>query len=98
VDFPNYSTEELMSITHGMLARLGYRLSPAGEAAFGAYIERRMTQPSFSNARSMRNAIDRARLRQADRLFRTGGLVTRGDLETLEADDVLRSRVFQDVS
>jgi len=97
VDFPNYSAEELMSITHLMLMRLGYRLSPAGEEAFGAYIERRMTQPSFSNARSMRNAIDRIRLRQADRLFRVGGLVTRGDLETLEADDVLQSRVFKDV-
>jgi len=98
VDFPDYSEEELMSITQLMLGRLGYRLSPSGEEAFGAYIQRRMTQPSFANARSMRNAIDRVRLRQADRLFRDGGLVRRADLETLEADDVLRSRVFQDAS
>jgi hypothetical protein len=59
-----------------------------------AYIERRMAQPRFANARSIRNALDRARLRQADRLFACDGELTREQLATIEAEDILRSSVF----
>jgi len=77
-----------------MLARLNYRFTPEAEAAFVEYLGRRMTQPYFANARSVRNAIGRARLRQANRLFALGGTLTREELMTIEADDIRKSRVF----
>jgi hypothetical protein len=78
-----------------MLGRLNYRFSPSAQTALLAYIERRSQQANFANARSIRNALDRARLRQANRLFSRGGTLTRTDLETIEAEDILHSRVFQ---
>ena len=78
-----------------MLEQLQYRLSPQAGAALRDYIERRRAQPNFANARSIRNALDRARLRQASRLFgRGGGVVSRADLITIEAADIHASRVF----
>ena len=72
-----------------------YRFSPEADAAFHEYIERRRMQPHFANARSVRNALDRARLRQASRLFAArGGGLARDDLITLDAADILASRVF----
>jgi hypothetical protein len=54
-----------------------------------------MQLPFFANARSIRNAIDRARMRQANRLFtRMGSALTRIDLMTIEAEDITVSRVF----
>jgi probable Rubsico expression protein CbbX len=96
LDFPDYTAEELDAIANLMLGRLNYKLSSSGEEALRQYILRRMAQPDFANARSIRNAIDRARLRQANRLFSGGGMVTRDNLETLEAEDLLRSRVFKE--
>jgi probable Rubsico expression protein CbbX len=94
IDFPDYAPAELMSIAELMLARLSYRFTPAARAAFAEYIELRMRQPNFANARSIRNALDRARLRQATRLFERGGTVTTDDLTDLDEPDVRRSRVF----
>jgi probable Rubsico expression protein CbbX len=94
IDFPDYSADELVQIAHIMLARLNYQFSPAAEDALKTYIELRMAQPNFANARSIRNALDRARLRQANRLFSRGGKVSRVDLETIEAEEILQSRVF----
>jgi hypothetical protein len=72
-----------------------YRLSPEADAVLLEYIERRIQQPHFANARSVRNALDRARLRQASRLFeKRGGLLSRQDLMTIEAADIRASRVF----
>jgi probable Rubsico expression protein CbbX len=95
IDFPDYTLEELEQIAHLVLGQLHYRFSPTAESAMRDYIERRRRQPNFANARSVRNALDRARLRQANRIFSKGGTVTRADLETIEADDILQSRVFQ---
>jgi probable Rubsico expression protein CbbX len=95
IDFPDYTLDELGEIAHLMLRRLNYRFSVAAEVAIREYIERRRQQPNFANARSIRNALDRARLRQANRIFSRGGGVTRSNLETIEADDILQSRVFQ---
>jgi hypothetical protein len=72
-----------------------YRLSPGARAALDEYITLRMKQPHFANARSVRNALDRARLRQANRLFASGGAVDREQLMTIEEDDIRRSRVFR---
>jgi probable Rubsico expression protein CbbX len=95
VDFPDYSDEELLRIAEILLARQNYRLSSAGREAFVAYIAARRTQPHFSNARSIRNALDRARLRQANRVFDAGGIVSLDVLSTIDAPDILASRVFK---
>jgi hypothetical protein len=95
LDFPDYSAEELMAIARLILAEQGYVLSPEAEVALADYVVRRMAQPRFANARSVRNALERARLRQADRLVSSGAAqLGKADLMRIEADDVLRSRVF----
>ncbi len=97
IDFPDYSPDELLAIAKLMLAQLNYRFSPDGEKAFADYIPLRMKLPHFSNARSVRNALDRSRLRQANRLFaRRAGKLSKTDLMTLEAEDILASRVFSE--
>ena len=97
IDFPDYRPEELLAIAKLMLAEQNYRFSPEAERAFGEYIALRMKLPHFANARSMRNALDRARLRQANRLFAsTGKNLTKIDLMTLQEEDILASRVFQE--
>ena len=95
IEFPDYSPEELFDIAGIMLRRLQYTLSPDAESVLREYIVRRIAQPNFANARSIRNALDRARLRQAQRLFehRSEG-VTRDMLVTIEAADLRKSRVF----
>ena len=95
IDFPDYTPAELHSISELMLEQMQYRLSPEADAVLLEYIERRIQQPHFANARSVRNALDRARLRQASRLFeKRGGLLSRQDLMTIEAADIRASRVF----
>jgi probable Rubsico expression protein CbbX len=97
LDFPDYSADELMAIARLMLAGQNYRFSPEGEKAFAEYIPLRMKLAHFANARSIRNALDRARLRQANRLFAgKSRKLTRLDLITLEPDDILVSRVFKE--
>ena len=95
IDFPDYAQDELVSIADLMLEKLNYTFTPAAEKAFSEYLEMRMTQPQFANARSVRNAIDRARLRQATRLFDRGGTVTPADLKTIDEADIRQSRVFK---
>ena len=95
IDFPDYSVDELIAIARLMLEQREYELGPDAETALYGYVERRMRQPRFANARSIRNAIDRARLRQAGRLFERAGPLSRADLATIEAEDVLRSSVFK---
>ena len=95
IDFPDYSAEELLAIAQLVLAAENYRFSQEATAAFADYIHRRMQLPFFANARSIRNAIDRARMRQANRLFsRIGSPLTKLDLMTIEAEDITASRVF----
>jgi len=95
VEFPDYSAEELMDIANLMLNKIQYRFDARAETAMREYIERRMRQPRFSNARSIRNALDRARLRQANRLFSERGQpLNRTALQTITADDIRASRVF----
>jgi len=94
LDFPDYALDELLAIAQLMLAEQMYRFSPDAVKAFEAYLKRRMHMPRFANARSVRNALDRARLRQANRLFARGGRISRTDLMTIEAEDIMASRVF----
>jgi probable Rubsico expression protein CbbX len=94
LDFPDYSAEELIVIAQLMLEQMQYRLSAGARAALEEYIGLRMQQPDFANARSIRNALDRARLRQASRLFAAGGALDRERLMTIEEPDIRASRVF----
>jgi probable Rubsico expression protein CbbX len=95
IDFPDYTQAELMAIAQLMLDQMQYHLSASGEKALQEYIERRRSLPAFANARSIRNALDRARLRQASRLLARGGsLLAREELMALEAADIRASRVF----
>jgi probable Rubsico expression protein CbbX len=93
IDFPDYTVDELCEIAERMVAALSLRLSPAARQALGEYLQLRREQPNFANARSLRNALDRARLRQARRLLEAGR-VDAGMLMTLEAEDIRASRVF----
>ena len=96
IDFPDYSEEELMAIALLLLNQQDYHFSESAHDAFYRYIKRRRQLPFFANARSIRNALDRLRLRQANRLFsRLDQSLSRDDLTTIEAEDVLASRVFQ---
>ncbi len=95
LDFPDYDNDELLSIAELMLAKQNYHFDKSARALMADYIERRRKQPHFANARSIRNALDRARLRQANRLFSNSkGPVTADDLSTITADDISVSRVF----
>jgi probable Rubsico expression protein CbbX len=94
IDFPDYAVDELAEIGAVMARERAYELTSAASAALRAYAERRVGQPRFANARSMRNAIDRARLRQATRLFERAEPPTPEELVTLESEDILRSSVF----
>ena len=97
LDFPDYSSDELLAIAQLMLEEQQYRFSPDAEKAFREYLLKRMQMPHFANARSVRNSLDRSRLRQANRLFATNARrLTKKDLVTLEAEDILASRVFSD--
>ena len=95
IDFPDYSDGELFQIAELMLSDMHYRLDDDAKEALQAYIELRKTQPNLANARSIRNALDRARLRQANRVFRSKETVTREALETITGADIRASRVFR---
>jgi probable Rubsico expression protein CbbX len=95
IDFPDYDSEQLLSISETMLGKQNYRFTPAARAAMEQYIAARREQPYFSNARSIRNALDRARLRQAGRLIAHAGPVRAEMLMEIDAADILSSRVFQ---
>ncbi|MBI4503425.1 MAG: CbbX protein [Gemmatimonadetes bacterium] len=94
LDFPDYQLDELMAIGDLMLGQQQYALDADARRVFAQYLERRMHQPHFANARSVRNAIDRAKLRQANRLVRQGGTVARDELARIDAEDIRQSRVF----
>ena len=94
IDFPDFTLDELARIADLMVAGESHRFSPAARQALREYLALRMAQPRFANARSVRNAIDRMRLRQANRLVAAGALVGRDDLIRLEPADITVSRVF----
>jgi probable Rubsico expression protein CbbX len=99
IDFPDYTDPELLAIAELMLAEQSYRFSPAARDAFVRYIAARKAQPLFSNARSIRNALDRIRLRQANRLVADLDRVLTGDdVMTIDAVDVTASRVFSEAA
>ncbi|MEX5729433.1 putative Rubsico expression protein CbbX [Rhodovulum iodosum] len=96
IEFPDYSDEELLRIAEQMLDGQNYHLDEAARAAMKEYISLRRQQPHFANARSIRNALDRARLRQANRLFTSArGPLDAEQLSAIGEEDIRASRVFQ---
>jgi probable Rubsico expression protein CbbX len=95
LDFPDYSRDELLSIGDLMLQDQNYRFADGARDTFAKYLDLRLKQPHFANARSVRNALDRARLRQASRLFADRDRVLDAEaLTTLATEDIAASRVF----
>lgn len=98
IEFPDFSAMELLQIAELMAARMHYRFDADSLETLRSYIERRIHQPNFANARSIRNALDRARLRQANRLFAgamKGARASVDELTLIASEDLLSSRVFQ---
>jgi hypothetical protein len=94
IDFPDYDDGELLQIAEKLAGNAEYTLSEGAHEALREYISLRRLQPNFANARSLRNAFDRARLRQAMRLVQHDGAIGVNELVTLEASDIRASRVF----
>ena len=99
IDFPDYTDDELLQIADKMVGHMHYSFDPPARKAMAEYIALRKTQPHFANARSIRNALDRARLRQANRVFETasrpGHMASKEELSLISAEDLLASRVFK---
>ncbi len=95
IHFPDFDVDELMAIAALMLDHQAYALTPDAETAFRHYVERRVARPRFAHGRSIRNAIDRARMRQASRIYERRDVLERADLVTIEAADILASSVFE---
>lgn len=95
IHFPDYTLDELMAIAELMVAQQKYALDDASRMAFREYLVHRIQQPHFSNARSVRNALDRFKLRQASRLVSAGGVVSVEELARIDASDIYASRVFK---
>lgn len=94
VDFPDFTHDELMQIAESMLAQQHYYFDDVAREAFRDYLNRRMVLPEFANARSVRNALDRIKLRHANRLYTSGAAATKEELARIDAADILKSRVF----
>jgi probable Rubsico expression protein CbbX len=94
IDFPDYTLDELDDIGKLMVRAEGYSFTPEAEKTFREYLQRRKEQPRFANARSVRNAIERARLRHASRLMDSDQAVNKTELTTLSTEDLTSSRVF----
>ena len=95
ISFPDYTVEELTTIAEVMLRQQNYSFDEESRQAFVEYLELRIGQAEFANARSVRNALDRIRLRQASRLVNEGGRIGKEELVRIAASDVRQSRVFQ---
>ena len=96
IDFPDYSLQELIEIAELMARQQMYAFDDASQAAFREYLQLRISQPHFANARSVRNAIDRIKLRQAVRLVEQGGCIVKQELARIDELDVRQSRVFRE--
>jgi probable Rubsico expression protein CbbX len=96
IRFPDYDVDQLLDIGRLMVKRQGYEISDDAQRALRDYIDARLRRPRFAHGRSMRNAIERARLRQATRLVDSNRKLTKRDLMTIEPDDILQSSVFTD--
>ena len=99
IDFPDYTSEELIQIARLILEEQQYRMNEEAEFALLEYVQKRRELPLFANARTMSNAIDTARMRHANRMFNSGDrILTKADLVTIEAEDIRESSLFTEIS
>ncbi len=96
ITFEDFDHDELLQIADLMVAAENFQFDDLARKAFGEYLARRVKQPRFSNARSVRNAVERSRLRQAKRLVELDRPLTRNDLVTITDEDVYGSSVFEE--
>jgi probable Rubsico expression protein CbbX len=98
IDFPDYTSEELIQIANLILDEQQYRMTDEAKEALLEYIKKRKELPLFANARTISNAIDTARMRHASRMFNSGDKVlTKSDLVTIEAEDIRESSLFSEI-
>ena len=98
IDFPDYTPEELLQIGELMLEEQQYRMTDSAKAALLEYVDKRKDLPLFANARTIDNAIDKARMKHANRMFTSGGKVlTKSDLVTIEEQDIRESSLFDEI-
>ena len=98
IDFPDYTPEELLQIGELMLEEQQYRMTDSAKAALLEYVDKRKDLPLFANARTIDNAIDKARMKHANRMFTSGGKVlTKSDLVTIEEQDISESSLFDEI-
>ena len=98
IDFPDYTPEELIKIGNLILEEQQYRMTAEAESALLEYLKKRMNLPLFANARTVSNAIDKARMRHANRMFASGDkILTKSDLVTIEVDDIRLSSLFEEI-
>jgi probable Rubsico expression protein CbbX len=89
LDFASYELAELEAIGQLMLRQSTYYLSPAAELKFRDFLSANMGKSWFANGRSVRNALERARLRHANRLLADAERHwSRDDLMRIEPVDV----------
>jgi probable Rubsico expression protein CbbX len=99
IDFPDYTSEELIQIARLILEEQQYRMNEEAEFALFEYVQKRRELPLFANARTISNAIDTARMRHANRMFNSGDrILTKADLVTIEAEDIRESSLFTEIS
>tara|TARA_Y100001954_G_C15780867_1_gene589731 strand:- start:1323 stop:1958 length:636 start_codon:yes stop_codon:yes gene_type:complete len=99
IDFPDYTPSELLQIAKLMLEEQQYRMTDQAESVLLEYVEKRSKLPLFANARTVDNAIDKARMRHANRMFNSGDkILTKSDLVTIEADDIRLSSLFDEIN
>ena len=98
IDFPDFTPQELIEISRLMLQDQQYRMTAEAEEVFLEYLKKRIELPLFANARTIVNALDAARMRHANRMFSSGEkILTKSDLVTIEADDILQSSLFTEL-
>jgi probable Rubsico expression protein CbbX len=98
IDFPDYTPDELLQIGELMLEEQQYRMTESAKAALLEYVDKRKDLPLFANARTIDNAIDKARMKHANRMFTSGGKVlTKSDLVTIEEQDIRESSLFDEI-
>ena len=91
LEFADYTPQELMEIFQMRCKKSCYCLTPEAEEEVRAFISQKSADPSFGNARGVRNIFEHILVQQNNRLAAMEK-VTREDLMTLTAEDVRTAR------
>ena len=89
--FDDYTTDEMVEIFRMQCKKGCYQLTEEAQPLIRDYIAEESADDSFGNARGVRNLFEHVLVAQNNRLA-TMEKITREDLMTITADDVLRAR------